>query len=466
VAVGSWIVALSSVHPFEEKSSLPILKVFYKMAKKKKKAKEQKKITNKMLEDEHRRDLMKLLRRGDNVSKDEFSYLQKYYPELKGKSYHEVVSKGNNLKKFGKTPGIDHPGDETQKEFETRIKKEKDEEKQTLAKIDKIEEKSEHTIGFEEAAKIVSNQEGKSGNSNAELVKDHDRGTSGSPINKTLNNKSEKSWKGAFYLDSGKPFRSQKYHRKKGEGDVKLVERMKSVINPGVNFHVAQDGVHLTTEGNCRTCSKIKPKNKAVKRFEHHEIRDEKHLVELWSRIPSNKMPVFYCEYADSNLHMTMIYRPCHVNEAIALLRFSNQMKSQFPELEVTISGKSQINGYLYPGKEIYSVKVSLNRSLRSILSKINFRKWEPHVTDHTGNLKIGDRLKFHFKVKVLFALLNDPVVNEDAVKSYYPVLKLEEELDNGVEEGHDNVQQEEEKSDPGRKPSTGRDSESDSEQE
>lgn len=172
--------------------------------------------------------------------------------------------------------------------------------------------------------------------------------------------------------------------------------------------------VHAGVIPDCLKCNPVVSENKngkaeqvPSKPFIHVPINSEKDISNAWVNVPRGRLPVVFCSYGGVlGIHLTMIYHICSVNKAVALWHLWNKLVKDNETLNMTIDGISDINSHLYPDTRIYSVKTRLKGGWKSILDKLSdYKKWVPHITDHSGKLQVGDKLILHPDFHVIYAL-------------------------------------------------------------
>jgi hypothetical protein len=207
-----------------------------------------------------------------------------------------------------------------------------------------------------------------------------------------------------FTLKNGKG-QSPILRFKQGEDIEKALARLRNkwIID---KFHQNRDqtAIHageVSAGETCQLCTKEKVPDETDNYFETIETPDD--IIRCWKR-SHNGLGIFYfmlsdesvadpVEYANSNgtmpFHMTIMYHPCGINEAICLYFWAREVYALF-------DGKTVIKIGSKNEKVVGKVKdaiVKMPGGVRPFIKNLSLRGWVPHVTDSENALKEGDYL-------------------------------------------------------------------------
>lgn len=182
--------------------------------------------------------------------------------------------------------------------------------------------------------------------------------------------------------------------------------------------------------GNCRLVRNQKIKDEEKQLFIHRQLHSLEDVANMWKNVPSGRMPVFFYGLVSptgNGLHVTLIYRECGPNFAGALFTAASESIGRLKKRhrQVTIAGDAGFHSELYPDSNIYGVNLTLDRTTRSLVDKLSVRKWIPHITDTSGELKEGDVLELEPQIQVLYVKISELKFNENSMHTFFEPLKL-----------------------------------------
>lgn len=211
-----------------------------------------------------------------------------------------------------------------------------------------------------------------------------------------------------FHLKNGKG-KSPVLRFKKDELLEKALARLKNKWIVGA-YHQNHNQTEIHSgelrEGvTCQLCEKqTEPEVTKVNYFEPLTTPDD--VIRCWDG-SDNGLRVFYFMLCDRSvedpfnyaieegklpLHMTLLYRPCGVNEAICLYFWASEICDLIGKQTIVKIGaeNSKVVGKVKDGA------VRLPGNIRPMLKRLNIRGWIPHVTDSEQILTEGNDLRMH----------------------------------------------------------------------